>query len=155
MYHWNEDPHSVPNPIFNKPTFTATQAKYDKMAKNDLDTERFSVDPQFAVQYNAPSTEPKGPMYYAMTQLNDEDDDEDVQLDEEIVLWRKSSLVETQMEDNQNVQYAESEGPTKADNGMNDNLILNRAAWGAIGWTNPLTWSDDGTDDDLVVGPVA
>jgi len=82
MFHWNEDPHSVPNPIFNKPTFTATQAKYDRMAKNDLDTERFSVDPQFATQYNAPSTEPKGPMYYAMTQLQDEDDDEDVQLDE-------------------------------------------------------------------------
>jgi hypothetical protein len=24
MYHWNEDPHSVPNPIFNKPSFTST-----------------------------------------------------------------------------------------------------------------------------------
>jgi len=154
MFHWNEDPHSVPNPIFNKPTFTATQAKYDRMAKNDLDTERFSVDPQFATQYNDPSTEPKGPRYYAMVQLGDEED-EDVQIDEQVVLWRKSSLVETNMEDNHLVQYEESEGPTKADNGMNDNLILNRAAWGAIGWTNPLQWSDDGTDDDLVVGPVA
>ena len=24
MYHWNEDPHSVPDPLFNKPTFTST-----------------------------------------------------------------------------------------------------------------------------------
>lgn len=24
MYHWNEDPHSVPDPIFNKPSFTST-----------------------------------------------------------------------------------------------------------------------------------
>jgi hypothetical protein len=59
------------------------------------------------------------------------------------------------MEDNQNVQYAESEGPTKADNGQNDDLIMARAKWGAIGWSNPLSWSDDGSGDDLVVGPVA
>jgi len=44
------------------------------------------------------------------------------------------------MADNLNVQYEESEGPTKADNGQNDDLILNRAQWGAIGWTNPLSW---------------
>lgn len=152
MFHWNEDPHSVPNKMFNKPSFTATQAKYDRMAKNDLDTERFSVDPQFATQYNAPSTEPEGPKYYAMAQLED-----DVELvgQEQTVIWRKSSMIEANMEDSQNVQYAESEGPTKADNGQNDNLILNRAAWGAIGWTNPLEWSDDGSGDDLVVGPVA
>jgi len=59
------------------------------------------------------------------------------------------------MEENHLVQYAESEGPTKADNGQDDDLILNRAAWGAIKWTNPLTWTDNGADDDLVVGPVA
>jgi len=58
------------------------------------------------------------------------------------------------MEDNHFVQYAESEGPTKADNGQDDDLIMNRAAWGAINWTNPLTWTDNGSDDDLVVGPV-
>jgi len=150
MYHWNEDPHSVPDPIFNKPSFTSTQAKYDRMGKNDLDTERFSVDPQFATQYNAPSTEPEGPRYYAMTQLGDLQED-----DEELVLWRKSSSVESVMPDNHLIQYEESEGPTKADNGQNDNLVLNRAQWGAIGWTNPLEWTDNGDDDDLVVGPVA
>jgi len=58
------------------------------------------------------------------------------------------------MEDNHLIQYAESEGPTKADNGQNDDLILNRSKWGASGWTNPLGWSDDGSGDDLVVGPV-
>ena len=52
------------------------------------------------------------------------------------------------------VQYAESEGPTKADNGQNDNLVLGRANWSAIGWTNPLGWTDDGSGDDSVVGPV-
>jgi len=64
MYHWNEDAHSVPDPMFNKPTFTSTQAKYDRMGKNDLDTERFSVQPQFAQQYNIHSTEPVEPGYY-------------------------------------------------------------------------------------------
>lgn len=137
MYHWNEDPHSVPDSLFNKPTFTSTQAKYDRMGKNDLDTERFSIDPQFARQYNEPSSEPTGPGYYEHVQL---DDDVNVQTDESVTIWRKASQVETEMEDNHLVQYAESEGPTKADNAENDNLILNRAAWGAIGWTNPLSW---------------
>ena len=82
MYHWNEDPHSVPDPLFNKPSFTSTQAKWDRMGKDDLDTERYSVDPQFAVQYNAPSLEPIGPGYYAYTQLDDNIDNEAVQLDE-------------------------------------------------------------------------
>lgn len=154
MYHWNEDPHSVPNPIFNKPSFTSTQAKWDRMNKSDLDTERFSVDPQFAVQYNAPSTEPKGPGFYEYTQIGNLDDTSDVELDEQVVLWRKSSSMESTMPDNHLLQYAESEGPTKADNGQNDDLVLNRADWGAIGWSNPLSWKDDGSDDDLVVGPV-
>ena len=155
MYHWNEDAHSVPDSLFSKPTFTATQAKYDRMSKNDLDTERFSVDPQFARQYNEPSSEPIKAGYYTLAQLGDLEEDSEVQIEEQVVLWRKSSMVETNMEDNHLVQYEESEGPTKADNGQNDNLILNRAAWGAIGWTNPLSWKDDGSDDDLVVGPVA
>ena len=74
-----------------------------------------------------------------MTQLGDLEDAQDVDV-EQVVLWRKSSQVESHMEVNHLVQYDESEGPTKADNGQNDNLILNRAAWGAIGWTNPLSW---------------
>jgi len=110
------------------------------MGKNDLDTERFSVDPQFAKQYSEPATEPLGPRYYAMTQIGDLEDATDVELDEQVVLWRKSTQVESSPEVNHLVQYEESEGPTKADNGQNDNLILNRAAWGAIGWTNPLSW---------------
>lgn len=155
MYHWNEDPHSVPDPLFNKPTFTSTQARYDRMGKNDLDTERFSVDPQFAKQYSEPATEPLGPRYYAMTQIGDLEEATNVELDEQVVLWRKSSQLENHMNVNNLIQYEDSEGPTKADNGQNDNLVMNRAEWGAIGWTNPLSWKDDGSDDDLVVGPVA
>lgn len=52
--------------------------------------------------------------------------------------------------------YAESEGPTKADNGEADpNVVLREADTGNgvkfSGWTNPLGWSDTGVDDDSVL----
>jgi hypothetical protein len=52
--------------------------------------------------------------------------------------------------------YAESEGPTKVDLGDSDYAVVNREkdiANGkkASGWTNPLGWTDDGTDDDTIL----
>jgi iron uptake system EfeUOB component EfeO/EfeM len=54
------------------------------------------------------------------------------------------------------IQYDESEGPTKEDNGELDNVVVyreNDVANGAkfSGWTNPLSWTDSGADDDTVV----
>lgn len=55
------------------------------------------------------------------------------------------------------LEYAESEGPTKVDLGENDDPVLERAddssAPGAAAWKkdNPLGWTDDGEDDDVVV----
>ena len=55
------------------------------------------------------------------------------------------------------VRYEEGEGPTKADNGDSDFSVVNREAdineksEHASGWTNPLSWTDNGEDDDLVV----
>ena len=94
-----------------------------------------------------------------MTQLEDSDDDEaNVQTEEKVVLWRKASMIDNDIANLKHqfnlLQYAESEGPTKADNGEADDLVLRRANWGAIGWTNPLEWKDDGSGDELVVGPV-
>ena len=56
----------------------------------------------------------------------------------------------------QAVRFDEAEGPTKADNGEDDPGVVLREhdiANGkkASGWTNPLGWSDDGTDDDSVL----
>ena len=53
-------------------------------------------------------------------------------------------------------QYDESEGPTKEDNGDLDNVVVyreNDIANGKkfYGWTNPIAWTDDGTDDDIVL----
>ena len=55
------------------------------------------------------------------------------------------------------VTYEESEGPTKEDNGEADPSVLyresdtnkiNDPSSKESGWTNPLSWADDGADDD-------
>ena len=48
-------------------------------------------------------------------------------------------------------EYATSEGPTKVDLGENDDDALARADTTKNGWENPLSWTDDGTDDEVVV----
>ena len=48
--------------------------------------------------------------------------------------------------------YDVSEGPTKADNGENDEQVLGQDdKWLKDNWTNPLDWKDDGADDDTVL----
>ena len=55
------------------------------------------------------------------------------------------------------MQYDDSEGPTKEDNGDSDPSIMyresdiNEQSEKVSGWTNPLSWTDDGEDDDQVV----
>lgn len=57
-FHFNEDPHSLPNPIAGKKYMTTTQAKYIKKDTSDLDTEDTSIHPGFHGQFNAKATEP-------------------------------------------------------------------------------------------------
>ena len=74
----------------------------------------------------------------------------------ETVLWIKQASAPV---NHSLIQYAESEGPTKADNGESDQdwFILQREHdinvddSKASGWTNPLSWADNGDDDDNVV----
>merc|ERR1712060_454685 len=54
------------------------------------------------------------------------------------------------------MRYEESEGPTKTDNGENDDWVTRREqdtknGEKESGWTNPLGWSDEGDDDDTVL----
>ena len=54
------------------------------------------------------------------------------------------------------MRYDESEGPTKVDFGDMDHSVVLREGdikngEKASGWTNPLGWADDGTDDEAVV----
>lgn len=54
------------------------------------------------------------------------------------------------------IHYDESEGPTKADNGDSDFSVVYRESdikngEKFSGWTNPLSWTDNGDADDTVV----
>ena len=55
------------------------------------------------------------------------------------------------------VRYEESGFPTKVDMGEGDEYEINREADlnghkdKSSGWTNPLSWEDDGTDDDAIL----
>ena len=51
----------------------------------------------------------------------------------------------------QAAEYAESEGPTKADNSEADETVLPRTLDADGKWSNPLGWSDTGADDDTVL----
>ena len=74
-----------------------------------------------------------------------------------LALFQQADAAKLQINSQSKIRYEESEGPTKADYGESDNFVLNReedldiAKNKASGWTNPLSWTDDGTDDDLVV----
>jgi len=55
-----------------------------------------------------------------------------------------------------NIRYDESEGPTKADNGELDQVVVPREAdikngEKFHGWTNPLGWTDNGEADESVL----
>merc|ERR1712010_161246 len=58
-FHFNEDPHSVPDPIAGKKYMTPTQAKYLSKDTWDTDTEDKSINPMFAGQFNHHAWEPK------------------------------------------------------------------------------------------------
>jgi iron uptake system EfeUOB component EfeO/EfeM len=74
--------------------------------------------------------------------------------DDKVVLQLKSKL--NQIKLNMFLQYEESEGPTKEDNGQEDNVVVYREADTKngekfSGWSNPLAWTDAGDDDDTVL----
>ena len=65
-------------------------------------------------------------------------------------------MIERRISDESFLQYAESEGPTKVDLGDSDNTVVYREKDIAngkkfSGWTNPLGWTDDGTNDEVVL----
>ena len=57
-FHWNEDYHSVPNPLNGKPYLTSTQAKYVRNGQTDLASEPLGVNPIFHEAHNKYAKEP-------------------------------------------------------------------------------------------------
>ena len=129
-YHWNEDYHSVPDPISGVNWMTATQAKYLKNEQTDVSSEPMGINYDFFTAYNDKSAEPVQSKFYL--QLDDSEEFERP-ADEVTVLWHVSP-----------------------DYGELDNFVVNREVDSAngekkSGWSNPLGWTDDGHDDDLVL----
>ena len=148
MRHWNEDPHSSASPMVGGQEYlTSTQARFEKekstLNKKAVEPEGnlpgwFASTGAFQGPYNARDKE------YVQVQSDDSDSSDS---DEE--------------EDHMNVQTeAELEWHVAPDYGELDGHGIYREADGAFydfegngkgklgGWTNPLSWTDDGTDDN-------
>ena len=144
--HFNEDPHSVPTPLVNKAYLTSTQARF--IAENSTANEE--------------SREPKGdqPWHFNYGPYNERDNEYDntntigrmyetreyVQVDDEMmpddVVFTMTSSVNTWR--------------VTPDYGELDPSVVSREfdvenGKKFSGWTNPLGWTDDGGNDDLVV----
>jgi len=84
------------------------------------------------------------------------DDDDQV-----LILMTQNGIVERRIPESLLIAYEESEGPTKVDFGDADMHVLGRDRDGPDylekmgpkfhGWTNPLSWTDGGDDDEKVI----
>ena len=143
MRHWNEDPHSSPAPMVGGNTYlTSTQARFEKEGSTLNKAAQlpagnlpgwFSSTGAFEGPYNSNDKE-----YVEMDFESDSDDDED------------QTNVQTASELKWHVapDYGELDGHgiyREADGAFYD-MQGNGSKLG--GWTNPLSWTDDGTDDN-------
>lgn len=139
-YHINEDPHSVPDPLTRKASFTSTVARYYKQGKMDTDTEDKSINPRYHRQYNEPSKEPDHPTFYAYAQ------------------GPAGGAVKALAQTRTQALSTTRVGSTvlwhvAPDYGELDDHVVYREADSAngkkhSGWTNPLGWTDNGEGDD-------
>ena len=149
-FHFNEDPHSVPTPIAGKPYMTATQAKYIRKETWDTDTEVTDIHPYFHVQHNRKATIPKASeswmtKYWGKEPLavqlrsdeSDSDSDDDEPENQQAVQWQVTPDL-GEMDDHATLRR-------ESDN----DYLIGKAKF--HGWTNPLGWTDNGNDDDLVL----
>ena len=155
-YHFNEDPHSVPNPIAGKKYMTATQAKYIRKETWDTDTEDTSIHPGFHQDFNWRASEPTQAQswmtkYWGKEPLA-------VQLKEEEGSDSESDAEESDSDDEHdqmNVQWKQTPDLGELDDHatlyreFDMDYEIGKAKFS--GWTNPLGWKDTGDDDDLVL----
>ena len=134
--HWNEDPHSVPSVLSGKPYLTSTQARF--IAENSTANieSREPTDPlgwhyNFGI-YNEDSTE------YARNELN-----------REYVQLEAGQMTMTNAKTGATWRVIPDFGEKDSNIVMREDDIKNGEKFS--GWTNPLSWTDDGADDNLVV----
>ena len=134
-FHFNEDPHSVPNPLAGKPYMTSTQAKYLSKETWDTDTEVTDIHPRFHTQFNRKAKEPKTSRLWLNRYWPGSVHDGPV--DSSNVMWQVSPDL-GEMDDHSTLLRESDKG-----------YLVGKSKF--HGWTNPLGWTDDGKDDDLVL----
>ena len=147
--HWNEDPHSIPTPLSGTPYLTSTQARF--ISENST--------------ANMESREPHGDLgwHFNLDAYNKDDTEYDNERHfsarEHWLEQRTYAQLEDEVEDDSLVLTSSLTGATWrviADFGEKDDNIMDREfdiknGEKFSGWTNPLAWTDDGNDDNLVV----
>ena len=124
----------MPEPISGNEYLTSTQAKYVRNKQTDMASEPDGLDQQFFSAYNKNSVEPTAVQLDSESDSeSDSDSSSDSDSDDELVMWHVAP-----------------------DYGELDDHIMSREhdienGKKESGWTNPLGWTDDGHDDDLVV----
>ena len=147
-YHFNEDPHSVPDPIAGKKYMTSTQAKLIKNEQFQTAVEPDLVPPQ----HNPYAPEPK----YAFPhhfKFNLKDD--------QVLGFEKmypayaapgaASFVQTDSEWMVTPDLGELDDHSTLLREWDNPEYLEKMKPKFSGWTNPLSWTDDGHDDDVVL----
>ena len=149
--HWNEDYHSVPNPLSGGPGYlTSTQARF--IAENSTANAK-SVEPKYwgpaNWHFNSEPYNAKDKEYISLAEDEESDDDSsssDLGLDDD----SSSTDIETE-----NVQLKNKWHVAPDYGELDHNVVLRehdiKNGEKASGWTNPLGWTDNGDDDDLVV----
>ena len=127
-YHWNEDYHSVPDPISGVNWMTSTQAKYFRENTTDVSSEPMGINQDYFSAYNENSKEPVEQPYLLQLDADLERPEEEV-----TVLWHVSP-----------------------DYGEDDDKVVTREqdtknGEKKSGWTNPLGWTDNGHDDHQIL----
>jgi hypothetical protein len=180
--HWNEDYHSGPNPLAGVGYVTSTQARLSSEGSDVEVTSHLPIglNPDYPLaQYNKDALEYKdnsirrpytqfiglkSEIRTSDTDSDDSDDDSDSGEDDEAEGSTSSD------DDDDESESGEDEDDTKVqlnqkwmvgpDYGEVDpTVVLRESDTGNgvkfSGWTNPLGWTDDGTDDDLVAVQLA
>mgnify|MGYP000032125368 CR=1 FL=1 len=137
-FHFNEDPHSVPEPLAGKPYLTSTQARLFRDEQSQLAREPDHPYPQ----NNVFAPEP----VYAFNYINSypKYNNYDMMPANSVLMQSKSDLKWEVTAD-----LGELDDHATLLRESDKDYAIGKAKF--HGWTNPLSWRDAGDDDDLVL----
>lgn len=134
-FHFNEDPNSVPNPLAGKPYITSTMAKLISNGQTQLAVEPAPIIPQ----HNPYAPEP----VYAFPYIHDPA--RTTMFPANSVLLQSNSDLKWK----QTADLGELDDHATLRRESDNDYLIGKAKF--HGWTNPLGWTDDGSDDDVVL----